>query len=153
MTGVLAYVALVVATAGMPLGFGRNARTAPGSPQTPTQASKYIRTLNGAQNGAQPREEARMSYEYTDPDGDTIRVGVARRGSDVDEQRVVGIVTGEDFSMVHIPLDRVEELIAGIRDTARQAADGRCGCGEPSTPGTTHRTDGPCYIDDTQETQ
>ena len=55
--------------------------------------------------------------------------------------------------MVHIPLDRVEELIAGIRDTARQAAPGRCGCGKPSTPGTTHRTDRPCYVDDAKGTR
>jgi hypothetical protein len=26
--------------------------------------------------------------------------------------------------------------------------EGSCGCGEPSTPGTVHRTDGPCYVDE-----
>ena len=68
-----------------------------------------------------------MSYEYTDPDGDTIRVEVAKRGADGASPRAVAIVTGEDFSMVHIPLGRVEELIAGIRDTARQAAKAQQG--------------------------
>ena len=33
-------------------------------------------------------------------------------------------------------------------DQPAVTALGRCGCGEPSTPGTTHRVDGPCYVDD-----
>jgi hypothetical protein len=52
--------------------------------------------------------------------------------------------------VVDIPLDRVEEVIAGLRDIARQAA-GRpapcpCMCGYPNDPDTVHPTNGdPCY--------
>ena len=63
-----------------------------------------------------------MSYEYIDPDGDAISVEVAQR---VDGQSVVAVVV--DSATVHIPLGRVEELIAGIRDTARQAAKAQQG--------------------------
>lgn len=62
-----------------------------------------------------------MTFEYTDPDGDTISVEVAERD---DGQRVVALIADErrDHTTIHIPLGRVEELVAGIRDTARQAA-------------------------------
>jgi hypothetical protein len=29
-----------------------------------------------------------------------------------------------------------------------ETTDPSCVCGEPATPGTAHRTDGPCYVDD-----
>lgn len=63
-----------------------------------------------------------MSYHFTDPDGDeliaepTIRYGrpaIALCNTRADNGEAVA---------VHIPVDQVEELIAGIRDTARQSA-------------------------------
>lgn len=58
-----------------------------------------------------------MTYRYTDQLGDTI-----------DAQPVQLVTSGPAVSIavndvaVWIPVDRVEELIAGLRDTARQAA-------------------------------
>lgn len=55
-----------------------------------------------------------MTFRYTDLDGDEI---TARPAIGVP---YVAIATG--LNGCFIPLDRVEELIAGIRDAARQAA-------------------------------
>ena len=55
-----------------------------------------------------------MTYRYTDPDGDPIEVMPAPVGA------FIAIRTTDNGC--YIPLDRVEELVAGIRDTARQAA-------------------------------
>jgi hypothetical protein len=55
-----------------------------------------------------------MIFRYTDPDGDELSTGTTRRFG----QPAISV-------RVHrpdIPLDRVEELIAGIRGTARQTA-------------------------------
>lgn len=58
-----------------------------------------------------------MTYYHRDRDNDLLTVTVGR---DSDGQPAVHIATTPDG--VNIPPDRVEELIAGIRDTARQAA-------------------------------
>jgi hypothetical protein len=64
-----------------------------------------------------------MTFEYTDPDGDIVTVGtVGRFGQPAVSIRVHRPDVPEATAEVHIPVGRVEELIAGIRDTARQAA-------------------------------
>lgn len=65
-----------------------------------------------------------MTFRYTDPDGDRLHALPEQR----DGQPVVELnihSEGSDSLGINIPLDRVEELIAGIRDTARQAAKGQ----------------------------
>ncbi|MFF7130359.1 hypothetical protein [Streptomyces sp. NPDC008240] len=67
-----------------------------------------------------------MTYRYTDPDGGRLEVTPA-----------IHLVNGEhaveffiplapanptQAGRVRIPLDRLEELVSGIRDTRRQAA-------------------------------
>lgn len=62
-----------------------------------------------------------MTFHYTDPDGDRLQATVGSRGKDpVLALAIVGYPSTN--ARVDIPLDRVEELVAGIRDTARQAA-------------------------------
>ncbi|MFE3855285.1 hypothetical protein ACFXPN_29655 [Streptomyces griseorubiginosus] len=62
-----------------------------------------------------------MTFHYTDPDGDHLRVEpISRRG--IPCISIHNRANGHGTAAVHVPLDRVEELIAGIRDTARQAA-------------------------------
>jgi hypothetical protein len=56
-----------------------------------------------------------MTYCYTDEDGEPITVRRAHGGLPV-------VVIKTTDSGCYIPLDKVEELIAGIRDAARQAA-------------------------------
>ncbi|MFI1165607.1 hypothetical protein ACH4UM_18825 [Streptomyces sp. NPDC020801] len=70
-----------------------------------------------------------MTFHYTDPDGDHLRVDPFPTP---DGPHIT--IRAEDWSYgtdaigqatVLIPVDRVEELVAGIRDTARQAAGGQ----------------------------
>ncbi|MEV6180163.1 hypothetical protein [Streptomyces sp. NPDC052015] len=64
-----------------------------------------------------------MTFHYTDPDGHRIE---ATPGY-VAESAAVSFMAWNaygDTIRVDIPVARVEELIAGIRDTARQAAIG-----------------------------
>lgn len=69
-----------------------------------------------------------MTFRYTDPDGDHLHIAPLPT---TDGPQIT--IKAEDWSYgeeaigqatVRIPVDRVEELIAGIRDTARQAANG-----------------------------
>lgn len=63
-----------------------------------------------------------MTFRYTDPDGDHIDTTTTRRfGQPAISIRVHRPDVPEASAAVHVPLDRIEELIAGIRDTARQA--------------------------------
>ncbi|MGW6210974.1 hypothetical protein [Streptomyces sp. NPDC055109] len=63
-----------------------------------------------------------MTFHYIDPDGDHLDVTTTRRfGLPAISVRVHRPDVTEAAAAVHIPLDRVEELIAGIRDTARRA--------------------------------
>ncbi|MFE2712270.1 hypothetical protein ACFXKI_09835 [Streptomyces mirabilis] len=61
-----------------------------------------------------------MTIHYTDPDGRQIET---TPDTDFDGHPVVTIRSRGEFATVpiRIPLDHVEEVIAGIRDTARQA--------------------------------
>lgn len=67
-----------------------------------------------------------MTFRYTDPDGGRLEVTPAIHL--VDGQLAVeffiplAAIQPTQAGRVRIPLDRVEELVAGIRDTARQAA-------------------------------
>lgn len=60
-----------------------------------------------------------MTYHHRDHDNDLL---TASPGHNHDGQPTVLIATTPDG--VDIPLDRIEDLVAGIRDTARQAAAG-----------------------------
>ncbi|MFI2761364.1 hypothetical protein ACH5A3_21220 [Streptomyces echinatus] len=71
-----------------------------------------------------------MTYRYTDPDDDIIEIGPGLRDAATGQPILntdsitITIQRRYDGQMatVYVPLDRVEELVAGIRDTARQAA-------------------------------
>lgn len=60
-------------------------------------------------------------FEYTDPEGDRLAVDPL---FDDNGEPVIALTipTPCDAGVVYVPLSRVEELVAGIRDTARQAA-------------------------------
>lgn len=62
-------------------------------------------------------------YAYTDRDGDLLLIDrdVAKPGPDGTRAPVVAITiaNGAKRASVHIDPGRIEELIAGIRDTAR----------------------------------
>lgn len=65
------------------------------------------------------------AFEYRDPDYDLFRVGHAPHHPD--GPRIIlhtefAHDSGTDTAEVAVPLDRVEEVVAGIRDAARQAA-------------------------------
>ncbi|MBX9392241.1 hypothetical protein K4749_01170 [Streptomyces sp. TRM72054] len=59
-----------------------------------------------------------MTFRYTDTDGDRLEV---RPGTNTIKLDALDACTLHRVILA-IPLDRVEELIAGLRDTARQAA-------------------------------
>jgi len=60
-----------------------------------------------------------------------------------------------DFS-VHDNVSQLDYDFRFTRKAAQEAADRRnattakpsCVCGDPTTVGTVHRTDGPCYVDE-----
>lgn len=58
-----------------------------------------------------------MTYYLTDPDGDRLEIESADR-----DDMIPALHLGIGGSTVHVPLDRVEELIKGLRDTAREVA-------------------------------
>jgi hypothetical protein len=62
-----------------------------------------------------------VTYAYTDPDGRHLDI---HPDTNLDGQQVVTLWARGVCARVpvRIPLDRVEELIAGLRDNARQAA-------------------------------
>jgi hypothetical protein len=64
------------------------------------------------------RRRPAVTFHYTDPDGDefTVAAGTRKDGTPV--------VYLHAEKPVHIPLDRLEEIVAGLRDTGRQAAGG-----------------------------
>lgn len=66
-----------------------------------------------------------MTFRYTDPNGDKIAI----TGTSTHSHPAIAITVACPHAnlpggTVRIPLDQVEELIAGIRDTARQASRG-----------------------------
>ncbi|MEU6491112.1 hypothetical protein ABZ890_12045 [Streptomyces sp. NPDC046984] len=64
-----------------------------------------------------------MTYRFTDPDGDALHIEPTRRhGRPAISLRNLRVDIEGTSVAVHVPVDQVEELIAGIRDTARQAA-------------------------------
>lgn len=62
-----------------------------------------------------------MTFHYTDPDGHRLEL---EPDTDLNGQPVVTVQARGPYASVpvHIPLDRIEEVVAGLRDTARQAA-------------------------------
>lgn len=61
-----------------------------------------------------------MTFHYTDVSGDHLLI---QPGTDVEGLPIVAVIASQHSAVacVHVPLDRVEEFIAGLRDTARQA--------------------------------
>lgn len=63
-----------------------------------------------------------MTFQFTDTDGDELAVGpTVRYGRPAISLRNTR-GDGQGAAAVDVPVDRVEELVAGIRDQARQAA-------------------------------
>ncbi len=64
-----------------------------------------------------------MNFAYTDTSDDRLTVEL---GVGVDGMPVIAVTAEQhnDVACVHVPLDHVEEVVAGIRDTARQTAAG-----------------------------
>ena len=60
--------------------------------------------------------------------------------------------SGPDMKFCVLCLSGEHERADAVHRTDDTAL-GRCGCGEPSTPGTTHRVDRPCYAEAAKETQ
>ncbi|WP_037863523.1 hypothetical protein [Streptomyces sp. NRRL S-340] len=68
-----------------------------------------------------------MAYRFINPGGDSARLTaeavILHAGTDRAEPAVaVRITAGARSRLIYVRLDRLEELVAGIRDTARQAA-------------------------------
>ncbi|MFB7029648.1 MULTISPECIES: hypothetical protein [unclassified Streptomyces] len=67
-----------------------------------------------------------MTFEYRDSDGAQLLTDAVNASTYYGNEPVVALMTkhptDDDLPVVYIPLARVEEVIAGIRDTARQAA-------------------------------
>lgn len=61
-----------------------------------------------------------MTFCYTDPDGDRLHVTPTTRFGKPAISLRNSRADIPEGAAVHIPLDRVEEVIAGIRDAARQ---------------------------------
>lgn len=75
-----------------------------------------------------------MTFCYTDPDGDRLHVTPTTRfGKPAISLRNARADIPKGAA-VHIPLDRVEEVIAGIRDAARQAASEAAAAPRPRYP-------------------
>lgn len=70
-----------------------------------------------------------MTFHFTDPDGRRLEL---EPDTTPDGDPAITVWARGTFALVpvRVPLDRVEELIAGLRDTARQAAGGA----EPQQP-------------------
>lgn len=60
-----------------------------------------------------------MTFHFTDADGDSLRIGIP--ATPAGPGPCISIYSASN-EPVHIPLDRVEEVAAGIRDTARTAS-------------------------------
>jgi hypothetical protein len=58
-----------------------------------------------------------VTFYLTDPDGDRLEIEPADR-----DDNIPALHLGISGSTVHVPLDRVEDLIKGLRETAREVA-------------------------------
>ncbi|MEW1638613.1 hypothetical protein AB0469_31715 [Streptomyces sp. NPDC093801] len=62
-------------------------------------------------------------FEYTDPDGDRLAIEPALLADSTPAVALIAMQDSTtDAATIDVPLDRVEEVVAGIRDMARQAA-------------------------------
>ncbi|MFD0074306.1 hypothetical protein ACFVIY_17915 [Streptomyces sp. NPDC127166] len=66
------------------------------------------------------------TFEYRDSDGARLAIDHVNASTYYGNEPVVALLTehrdGDDVPVVYVPLDRIEEVIAGIRDAARTAA-------------------------------
>lgn len=58
-----------------------------------------------------------MTFYLTDPDGDRLEIEPADR-----DDNIPALHLGINSGTVHVPLDRVEDVIKGLRETAREVA-------------------------------
>ena len=58
-----------------------------------------------------------MTFYLTDPDGDRLEIEPADR-----DDGIPVLHLGINSGTVHVPLDRVEDVIKGLRETAREVA-------------------------------
>ncbi|TVZ96487.1 hypothetical protein [Streptomyces sp. BK340] len=63
-----------------------------------------------------------MTFHYRDTDGDHLYVTPTTRHGEPALNLRTARSDGQGGAAVDIPLDHIEELVAGLRDTARQAA-------------------------------
>lgn len=81
-----------------------------------------------------------MTFRFTDTDGDELTVAPTTRYGRPAIRLRNKRGDGKGAAAVDVPVDRVEELVAGIRDQARQAALQHLlnpGMKTPSRPSTT----------------
>lgn len=88
-------------------------------------------------------------FEYTDPEGCGLHIAPITYEAGPSLLVLIGDPKGKAM-IARVPLDHVEEVVAGLRDMARQAggqpAPGPCSCGYPDDKDTVHPTNGaPCY--------
>ncbi|MEU7010390.1 hypothetical protein [Streptomyces sp. NPDC046332] len=66
------------------------------------------------------------AFEYRDETAARLSVAAVQANTHHGTVPVVALLTehpdGDDVPVVYVPLDRVEEVVAGVRDAARQAA-------------------------------
>lgn len=80
-------------------------------------------------------------FQYTDADGGRLAIKPL--------PGVPYILLMTDLEGSAVPVDRVEEVVAGLRDMTRQAGGQvlkPCVCGAPTDARTVHRADGPCHL-------
>jgi hypothetical protein len=63
-----------------------------------------------------------MTFHWTDPDGDRLTV---TPNTHPDRPPVLSFRVDSKLGVVDVPLDRLAEVLEGIRDTARQATGGQ----------------------------
>lgn len=89
-------------------------------------------------------------FEYTDPEGCGLHIAPVNYEDGPSLLALIGDPKGKAM-VARIPLDHVEEVVAGLRDMARQAGGQRapsspCMCGMPDDEEGVHPTNGdPCY--------
>lgn len=63
-----------------------------------------------------------MTFHYTDPDGDHLHITPTSRYGQPAINLRTARADGQGAAGVDVPVDQLEDVVAGLRDTARQAA-------------------------------
>lgn len=75
-------------------------------------------------------------FEFTDPDGDRLVAEPARRDDDIPAVALMVLNGTAGGATLHVPLAHLEEVVAGLRDMARQTG------GQPPVPARRTLTEG-----------